>query len=195
MLQIFIILMHLFCFQTDVIDAPELAKFQKELSKRVKRDQGVRIALIKYRKRMSKKETSQKPKSDDKELKRLEKRASDVDDENLAWLKKLIKNHGFPKSSEIGEKSAEEFFLLVLHADRDREFQKDSLAHMKKMPKQWSRGYVSLLERRSSFPSSRIWNARKGDSKKTEPEKIESTTIPESTEPQFAQEPILDKEQ
>jgi len=129
---------------------------------------------------------------DDNELKRLEKRASDVDDENLAWLKKLIEAHGFPKSSEIGKKSADEFYLLVVHADRDREFQKDCLERMKEMPQQWPRGYVSALERRASFPSSRIWNARKADSKKTELEKTEPEKTIGLSETQFLQEPTPD---
>jgi hypothetical protein len=189
-----IIMAHLLCFQTDIIDAQGLAKFQKELSRRVKRDQGVRIALIKHRKRLRKKKTPQKPMSEDKELKRLEKRASDVDDENLAWLKKLIENHGFPKSSEIGEKSADEFYLLVVHADRDREFQKECLEHMKEMPTQWPKGYISALERRSSFPSSRLWNKRI-ESKKAKPKKIESKVTVEPNDRQLVQEPIPEKKQ
>ena len=193
-LQVFIpiLLAHLFCFQTDSFDAKGLAKFQKDLAKRVLRDQGVRIALIKCQKRLSKRKNS---KSDDKELKRLEKRASDVDDENLAWLKKHVETHGFPSRSEIGEKSADEFYLLVLHADRDREFQKECVKLMKEMPKQWHL-YIHRLERRSSFPSSRIFYARKADSKKAESKKTVGPSKPKAiapSEPLFAQEPIPDK--
>ena len=194
-LQVFIpiLLAHLFCFQTDSFDAKGLAKFQKDLAKRTLRDQGVRIALIKFYKRSSKRKNSN---IDAKQLKRLEKRASDVDDENLAWLEKHVETHGFPSRSEIGEKSADEFYLLVIHADRDREFQKSCVKLMREMPTQWPEGYTSALERRSSFPSSRITYARKADSKKTESKKTVGPSEPKTiapSEPLFAQEPIPDK--
>ena len=129
-----------------------LENFQKELHKRVLRDQAVRKALIKFTSRAKQLNSTE---SDQKKLNRLMKRASDTDDKNLVWLKKHISKHGFPAVSRIGVKAADEFFLLVLHADRDRVFQKECLEQMKQMPDEWASSYCQLLKLRIGRPSSR----------------------------------------
>ena len=129
-----------------------LQKFAKELQRRVSRDQIARRALSRHLEKLKK---SGRDTKGDEKLKRLMKRASDTDGENLAWVKKHISNFGFPTVSAIGNKSANEFYLLILHADRDREFQKRCVKKMKEMPSEWPESYTKQLEGRSTSPSIR----------------------------------------
>lgn len=119
-----------------------LAVFKKEIKKRVARDQAARIAYLKHVAMLDKKGV---PRKDDKRLVRLVKRATDVDANNIAWIKSQIKRLGFPRVSEIGSETADSFFLLLIHADRDREFQKRCVEQMKEMPDEWAQSYVDKL--------------------------------------------------
>ena len=103
---------------------------------------------MKFSERASKKT----PNDYQKQMGRLLKKASDIDANNLAWLKKQLSQHGFPKVSEIGRASADEWFLLLLHADRDKAFQKKCLDLMKQLPDEWGETYVTRLELRASSP-------------------------------------------
>ncbi len=163
-----------------------LARFQKDLAKRVVKDQGVRYALIDFNQESRK--PGAEPK-DEKEYFRLAKRASDVDENNLKWLKKQISKFGFPDPSQIGQRSAVEFYLLILHADRDREFQKDCIGRMKDSS-EWSDESVwssrlKALERRASMRSSREFfrvedpkkKKEKEPEKKEKPEAVEAETV------------------
>ena len=123
----------------------QAARFQKELRKRVSRDQSVRIALNKFLARAKKDDSAE---FDQKKYDKLAKKASDTDNENLAWLKKIHADHGFPKGEQVDEKTAERFFLLVLHADRAPEFQRKFLKHVKVEANGWPSRYGDLLEKR-----------------------------------------------
>jgi hypothetical protein len=124
---------------------PTLAGFQKQIQRRVARDQAVRVALQKV-------PPAKTGEADQKELHRLMQRASDVDDQNVAWLRKQVSKIGVPDPAVLGKKCADGWFLLVLHADRDREFQRKCLGLMKKAPQQWPAAYVERLEQRTSLP-------------------------------------------
>lgn len=160
-----------------------LARFQKDLAKRVVKDQGVRYALIEFNKDARK--PGAEPR-DEKEYFRLAKRASDVDENNLKWLKKQIAKFGFPDPSQIGHRSSDEFFLLILHADRDREFQKDCIRRMKDSP-EWSKeSSWKLLAMRASAPSSREFfrvedPKKKKKSETDDPEPIDPETVEAET--------------
>ncbi len=52
---------------------------------------------------------------------------ANIDRKNTARLKKIIEKHGWPGKSLVGEDGAHAAWLLVQHADRDREFQKRCL--------------------------------------------------------------------
>lgn len=53
-----------------------------------------------------------------------------VDFENTEWLKAQVEAKGWPKVSEVGEKSANAAWLLVQHADHDPAFQLQALRLM-----------------------------------------------------------------
>jgi hypothetical protein len=50
-----------------------------------------------------------------------------VDADNLAWLKKVVAEVGWPCRSMVGEDGAHAAWLLAQHADRDPEFQRRCL--------------------------------------------------------------------
>ena len=128
-----------------IAQQPTLAGFQRQVQRRVARDQAVQIGLQKVPR-------TNNGEVDQKERNRLMQRASDVDDDNVAWLRKQVSKLGVPDPSVLGKKTAEGFFLLILHADRDRELQQKCIGLMKNAPGQWPESYVKLLERRASNP-------------------------------------------
>ena len=112
-------------------DPKALKRFQFQLRKRIGKDQKTRIAILRYRKRNKV--------IDPAEIKKLYKKASDVDGDNLKWTKGHIEKFGWPTISTIGSRPADEFFTIVLHADRDSEFQQECLDLMSKLPdSEWS---------------------------------------------------------
>ena len=130
------------CLGVQQQPSKELSAFKKEIKRRVARDQAARTAYLKHTLNLGKKGKNFK---DDKRLARLVKRANEVDANNIAWIKNQIKRFGFPRVSEIGSETADGFFLLLIHADRDREFQKRCVEQMKEMPDEWAQSYVDKL--------------------------------------------------
>jgi hypothetical protein len=63
------------------------------------------------------------------------KRAADVDRENTERMKEILKRHGWPGKSLVGEDGALAAWLLVQHADHDRPFQKRCLGLLKEAVK------------------------------------------------------------
>jgi hypothetical protein len=55
----------------------------------------------------------------------------EIDRKNTARLKEIMANHGWPGKSLVGRDGANTAWLLVQHADKDREFQKKCLGLMK----------------------------------------------------------------
>ena len=112
-------------------DPKALKRFQFQLRKRIGKDQKTRTAFIRYRQRNKT--------IDPEKIKALYKKASDVDGDNLKWAQSHIDEYGWPAISTIGSRRADEFFTIVLHADRDIEFQRKCLGLMSKMPAgEWS---------------------------------------------------------
>ena len=112
-----------------------------QLQRRISKDQKTRIAIIRYRQRNKI--------LDPEKIKKLYKKASDVDGDNLIWLKNHIEQYGWPAVSAIGRRESDAFFTLVLHADRDSEFQLKCLDLMSKMPDgEWSKENHMTLEYR-----------------------------------------------
>ena len=52
------------------------------------------------------------------------------DTANTEWLKGVVAEHGWPKISQVGEKAANQAWLLVQHADHDPVFQLEALRLM-----------------------------------------------------------------
>ncbi|MGD9637416.1 MAG: DUF6624 domain-containing protein [Pirellulales bacterium] len=57
-----------------------------------------------------------------------------VDGKNRARLQEIVKQHGWPGISLVGKDGAHAAWLLVQHADGDREFQKSCLEQMEALP-------------------------------------------------------------
>lgn len=53
----------------------------------------------------------------------LARRLQSIDTENLAWLKKQVRDGGIPTVAQVGESGLIRIWLLVQHADSDRQFQ------------------------------------------------------------------------
>ncbi|MFI5689486.1 DUF6624 domain-containing protein [Streptomyces sp. NPDC051636] len=56
---------------------------------------------------------------------------SQVDADNTAWIKTVIAEHGWPGITLVGSQGADDAWLLVQHADRDCEFQRQALELLK----------------------------------------------------------------
>lgn len=69
------------------------------------------------------------------EFKDLTDRLKDEDRQNLIWLKAVVSKHGWPGKSLVGGQAAKDAWLLVQHADQDREFQQQCLNRMQALPK------------------------------------------------------------
>lgn len=54
-----------------------------------------------------------------------------IDEKNTARLKQIIAQHGWPGKALVGDDGAHDAWLLVQHADKDREFQKKCLGMLK----------------------------------------------------------------
>jgi hypothetical protein len=50
-----------------------------------------------------------------------------VDEENTSWLREVVREHGWPKRSDVGDPAAHAAWLLVQHSDRDQAFQRECL--------------------------------------------------------------------
>ncbi|MCK9903738.1 hypothetical protein MXD63_27265 [Frankia sp. Cpl3] len=50
-----------------------------------------------------------------------------VDEDNTAWLRRVVAEHGWPDTSLVGEEGAHNAWLLAQHADHDPVFQAECL--------------------------------------------------------------------
>lgn len=105
---------------------PALAALRDELLAMSARDQAVREAGIKD------------PAADRSEWKA-------VDDANLARMKEIVAEHGFPTVEMVGARGVHEAWLLVQHADSDHAFQKDMLERLRALNLPWLAGDVAFL--------------------------------------------------
>jgi uncharacterized protein DUF6624 len=92
---------------------------RQELLKMVKKDQDARMAIIKT------------PTPDEGALRKI----TDIDRKTTARMKEIIDKHGWPGKSLVGDDGAHSAWLLVQHADKDREFQKRCLALLERAVK------------------------------------------------------------
>lgn len=63
------------------------------------------------------------------------KAIEDEDSKNRQWLKEVVRKHGWPGKSLVGANAAHQVWLLVQHADKVREFQRECLKKMEALPK------------------------------------------------------------
>ncbi len=64
------------------------------------------------------------------------RKMSAIDRKNTARMKEILDKHGWPGKRLVGDDGAHAAWLLVQHADLDREFQKRCLKLLGKPPKQ-----------------------------------------------------------
>jgi tRNA A37 N6-isopentenylltransferase MiaA len=114
-----------------VADEPNLhQELRKELAAMVKVDQEVRNEFIKLLNKENADSDAAK-KGDSPLAKKLE----EIDRKNTARMKEIVAKHGWPGKSVVGADGAHDAWLLIQHADKDRDFQKRCLALMKDMAK------------------------------------------------------------
>jgi hypothetical protein len=104
------------------------AELRDELKKRVQEDQEARRAMLKWRQENKENDAAKvKQQTDVPILKKL----AETDEANTKWLKGVVEKHGWPGKSLAGADGAHDAWLLVQHADRDKQFQKKCLELMK----------------------------------------------------------------
>lgn len=59
-----------------------------------------------------------------------------IDAENTLWLKEVVNERGWPTYSEVGVDAGDAAWLMLQHADKDPEFQRQCLDLIKSLPKQ-----------------------------------------------------------
>ncbi|MSR62634.1 MAG: hypothetical protein EXS08_09350 [Planctomycetes bacterium] len=101
------------CASTD--SGPDWSAVRTELTQRVALDQELR------------KQTMESAEVD----MALYERLSAVDEENTAWMKALVVEHGWPTIARVGAEGAGNAWLLVQHADQDVDFQEQCLLNLR----------------------------------------------------------------
>ena len=104
------------------------AELSAELRRRVKEDQDARQKFIEW---MKERGVADPAKAKQTENEPIFKKLTEIDAANTKWLKEVVDKHGWPGASFVGKNGAHDAWLLVQHADRDREFQKKCLLLMK----------------------------------------------------------------
>lgn len=113
---------------------PELAK---ELNARFRSDQAVRNEFLDFAARHMLLGTVELDKLDPEitaKYSTLTEKLKAEDRKNLQWMKEIVARHGWPGKSLVGQASARNAWLLVQHADSDREFQQACLTRMAALP-------------------------------------------------------------
>lgn len=71
--------------------------------------------------------------TDESLAKTIDHQINEADSFNLIQAKKIIKQYGWPKISEIGKDGQNNLWLIVQHADQDVLFQNEALSEMEKL--------------------------------------------------------------
>jgi hypothetical protein len=70
----------------------------------------------------------------DQAMRKSEQWNASIDEKNTSRMKQIVADIGWPTVSKVGTTASNMAWLLVQHADHDREFQRDCLALMKTQP-------------------------------------------------------------
>jgi hypothetical protein len=117
------------------VKEPALAE---ELNRRCQSDQDARKELVQFLAAHQLFGTMEIDKLDPKiaaGYKAAVKKVKDEDRKNLLWMKKVVTRHGWPGKSLVGAAGAQNAWLLVQHADADRDFQELCLKKIKALPR------------------------------------------------------------
>jgi hypothetical protein len=119
----------------DKKDPPRDAKrdedLRKELLRMEKEDQAARKQFLEWMSKQGQTDTDAVKKLDIPEMRKM----AEIDRNNTKRMKEIVDKHGWPGKSLVGEDGAQSAWLLVQHADADRDFQKHCLTLMKAAPK------------------------------------------------------------
>jgi outer membrane protein assembly factor BamB len=102
-------------------------ELRQELLKMGKVDQEVRTEFLAWMKQQGKSDARALKNSDTPLARKLE----EIDRKNTARMKEVVEKFGWPGKSLVGADGANTAWLLVQHADKDRDFQKKCLRLMK----------------------------------------------------------------
>jgi hypothetical protein len=117
------------------VQEPSLAK---ELNRRCQSDQDARKEWVQFLAEHRLFSTVELGKLDPKMAagyKAVLKKVTDEDRKNLRWMKKVVAQHGWPGKSLVGAAAAQNAWLLVQHADADRDFQELCLKKIQALPR------------------------------------------------------------
>jgi hypothetical protein len=95
-------------------------ELRKELQRMVKEDQDAREELVR---------------TAPGDAAAITRKVADIDRKNTARMKEIVEKRGWPGRALVGEDGAHAAWLLVQHADKDREFQKHCLQLLEKAVK------------------------------------------------------------
>ena len=118
---------------TEQILLPEL---RAELLQREQKDQQARNELITFLKSTGFMQLP-KPITDTTllgRMKEVSETLGKIDEDNLAFMKAMVGKHGWLSKTLVGTDGAKAAWLMLQHSDKDREFQKQCLDVMKKLP-------------------------------------------------------------
>jgi hypothetical protein len=118
---------------TEEIMLPDL---RAELLQRERLDQQARNELIEFLKTTGFMQLP-KPVTDTiliARMKEVSDKLASVDDDNLKFMKVVVEKHGWLSKTLVGTDGAKAAWLILQHSDKDREFQKQCLEVMKKLP-------------------------------------------------------------
>jgi hypothetical protein len=96
-------------------------RLRDEILRRMRADQEARSSAVE----LMRSQAPGEPPSDQARQAMARMRA--VDEENTAWLRRLVHERGWPKRSEVGDEAARAAWLLVQHSDLDPAFQRECL--------------------------------------------------------------------
>jgi hypothetical protein len=115
-----------------------LPQLKSELLGRINTDQEMRNSLMKLISDSGSKAVGNaidrsmvKPESQ-KQYDLLSAKCSQVDQDNLVWMKNVVTKYGWPTISKVGAEASNAAWLLVQHFDTDNAFQKYCLSLMTK---------------------------------------------------------------
>jgi hypothetical protein len=100
---------------------------RQELLRRTKEDQDYRRQVMALFQKKAAADTDKARQGIEEELQPLIQQGQEIDRKNTAWLKEVVAKHGWPGKSLVGRDGAQAAWLLVQHADLDRDFQKKCL--------------------------------------------------------------------
>jgi hypothetical protein len=120
-------------------DRPAVAnpQLRAELLSRTRTDQQARGALIAFLKTHGSGaalDATALDQAEQTQWEQLTSRLQKIDGDNTAWLRQLVKQHGWPTIAMVGQDGAQAAWLLVQHADAQPQFQRECLDLMTALP-------------------------------------------------------------